>query len=81
MSGRPANAPTTRLGAELRQRRGARGQVDVAAEVGIPRATFAQIERGAHVPSIASARALAAWLGWTMEQVIEAAEAPPGGSV
>lgn len=32
--------------------------------------------RGTHRPSADTARALARWLGWTVEQVLEAADQP-----
>ena len=40
-----------------------------------------RIERGTHAPSDDTARALARWLGWTAEQVFEAAETPVAGDV
>jgi DNA-binding XRE family transcriptional regulator len=38
--------------------------------------TLAKLERGAHNPSIDTTIALARWLGWSAEQVIEAARTP-----
>jgi DNA-binding XRE family transcriptional regulator len=75
MGTRP-HAPQTRLGQDLRQRRGDLSQDVVAAEIGIPAATLSRVERGTHTLSLSTARALAAWLGWTLEQVLEAAETP-----
>lgn len=68
--------PITVLGLEARRRRAKDGQPAAAVLIGIPRTTLAGIERGAHTPSIDTARKLAAWLGWTLEAVFEAAETP-----
>lgn len=78
--GRPANPPKTLLGSEIRAERARRGsgQVVAAEEIGIPRATLAVAERGSHPPSLDTAVALARWLGWTVERVIEAARTPVG---
>jgi DNA-binding XRE family transcriptional regulator len=48
----------------------------VAKLVGIPQATLSRLERGKHRPNTDTARKLAAWLGWSLEQVLDAAEAP-----
>jgi DNA-binding XRE family transcriptional regulator len=72
-------APITRLGVAIRERRHDRGQHEAADEIGLPRSTLARIERGAHSPSIDTALALAKWLGWSVEQVIDAARTPVGG--
>jgi DNA-binding XRE family transcriptional regulator len=69
-------APVTFLGAHVRTQRAGRTQEAVAAEVGLPRATLSSIERGAFRPSYDTARALARWLGWTVEQVMDAADRP-----
>ena len=42
----------------------------------MPQTTLSRIERGTHAPSVATALALAKWLGWSVEQVIEAAATP-----
>jgi DNA-binding XRE family transcriptional regulator len=55
------------------QRRLGRSQRAVADEVGVPHATLARLERGSHRPSWDTAVALAAWLGWTPGQVMDAA--------
>ena len=74
--GRPALSPTNALGAAIRARRSAAGQTATAADIGVARTTLAQIERGEFTPSINTALALARWLGWSVEQVIEAARTP-----
>ena len=73
---RRPHPPTTMLGVALRVRRGERRQEDVVDECGLPRGTLARIERGAHAPSADTARALARWLGWTTDQVLDAAGQP-----
>lgn len=78
---RPPHPPITMLGVALRDRRGERRQEDVVSECGVPRPTLARIERGTHAPSLETARALATWLGWSIEQVIAAAETPVAGDV
>lgn len=74
----PKHPPTTRLGTVIRSRRGRHSQIAAAQESGIPDATLSRIERGTSRPSPETARALATWLGWTLEQVFEAAERPAG---
>lgn len=64
------------LGAELRRRRDGRSQAYVSKEAGVPAATLSRIERGTHEPSTKTALALARWLGWSVERVLEAAKAP-----
>lgn len=80
MAGRPPTPPRTRLGLAIRQRRTEQdqGQIEAAKAIGIPRSTLAGLELGRYVPSVASARALAKWLGeeWTAGRVIDAAETP-----
>lgn len=70
---RSRNAPITALGAHLVQVRAARSLEVVAAEVGVAFITLSRLERGTHAPSLATALKLAKWLGWTVEQVVEAA--------
>lgn len=69
-------AATTRLGAEVRARRAELGQVEAAAQIGIPQATLSRVERGTHPPSRKTALRLAAWLGWSVGEVVDAAEEP-----
>lgn len=77
MAGRPAHPPSTALGVVLRAKRGTRTQREAAPEIGVDRVTLTRIERGTHAPSMETARALATWLGWTMERVMDAAKEPP----
>jgi DNA-binding XRE family transcriptional regulator len=49
---------------------------DVAPALGVSNVTLSRIERGVVSPSLPTARALARWLGWTLEQVLDAAERP-----
>jgi len=56
--------------------RGARSQRQLDVELGISRGAVGRIESGSHAPSIRTALVLARWLGWTVEQVIEAADQP-----
>ena len=67
--------PSTRLGQAMQARRGETTGDQVAAELGITSATYYRTEAGRTVPTTATARALAPWLGWTLEAVLDAAEA------
>ena len=49
---------------------------DIAKALGITDVTLSRLERGIHRPSADTARKLAAWLAWTMEQVLDAADTP-----
>lgn len=70
-------APTgSSLGTAIRRQRGAMSQAGLAAQLGVVPLTLSRIERGAHTPSYATAVKLAAWLGWTTDQVMEAAARP-----
>lgn len=60
----------------MRQRRAGRDGEDAASELGIDRGTLYRLERGTHAPSTTTALALAKWLGWSVEQVLEAAGEP-----
>ena len=73
---RPQLPPQTRLGVELRSRRGAREGKAVAAEVGVAQSTLSHLERGTHRPTYDTAVKLAAWLGWTTDAVMQAASQP-----
>jgi len=66
--------PPTRLGQAMADLRGERLQADAAKEAGISRATWSDLEVGRHPPSATTARKLAKWLGWTSDQVFDAAE-------
>jgi DNA-binding XRE family transcriptional regulator len=73
---RPPNPPRTTLGAALRTRRGELTGPDVAAELKLEAGHYYRLERGQHRPTIDTARKLAKWLGWTVEQVFDAADTP-----
>lgn len=60
----------------MRQRRATQVGEAAAATVGVSRSTYFKIEEALHLPSPSTALALARWLGWTMEQVYEAANTP-----
>jgi len=73
---RPMLTVTTALGIALRERRESLSTHEAAAAIGITQATLSRVERGAYRPSVLTALALSRWLGWTMEQVLEAASTP-----
>jgi len=60
-------------------RRGSTPLRDVGEEVGLPHTTLSHLERGTHRPSTDTARKLATWLGWTIEQVLDAADERASG--
>lgn len=68
--------PTTNLSAAMRRRRATRFAATAATELGISSSTYFKIEEAQRKPSPSTALALARWLGWTMEQVYEAANTP-----
>lgn len=49
---------------------------DVAEEVGITMVHLSRLERGVHKPRRETAAKLAHWLGWSVEQVLQAATTP-----
>lgn len=51
-------------------------QAELASLVGVAETTISHQERGTHRPSYDTAVKLARWLGWTVEQVMEAAAQP-----
>lgn len=55
-------------------KRAGRQQREIAAELGMSDATISRLERGLNQPTAPAARALARWLGWTTDQVLDAAE-------
>ena len=73
---RPRTAPDTKLGVTLVERRGERTLKEAANEAGIEESTFSRAERGVGRPTYETAVKLAAWLGWTTDQVMEAATMP-----
>ncbi len=72
----PPPTPTTALGAAIQARREGRSSIAAGQELGVTHSTLLRIERGTVRPSADTARSLAAWLGWTMEQVFDAADTP-----
>ena len=70
---RPSKPTITRLGQALRKKRDHLSTVGAGDQCGVPGSTLTKIERGAHRPSYDTALKLARWLGWTVEQVMEAA--------
>lgn len=78
MGRRPATlTPSTRLGLAMIEKRGDQQQRDVARELGTTDATISRLERGERTPSSSTALILARWLGWTMEEVYQAAVCAP----
>jgi DNA-binding XRE family transcriptional regulator len=75
MGRRPSPAKTC-LGEALRTRRVAASGASAAEELGLDHDHFYRLERGQHRPTVDTARKLAAWLGWTLEQVLDAADTP-----
>lgn len=63
----------TRLELALRAKRGRLSQAEACAEMGVAQGTYSRLERGIHRPIGTMAMTVAAWLGWTEQEVIEAA--------
>ena len=74
-------SPPTLLAVALVSRRDGRKLAEVVAEAQVPSTTLSHLERGTHLPSADTALKLARWLGWSMEQVMEAAKAPASSEV
>ena len=72
---RPPPTPTTALGYAIQRRRSA-SQEETAAVIKVPEATLSRLERGTNRPTYDTAVKLAKWLGWTVDQVMEAAALP-----
>ena len=72
--GRPPQTPITALGVAMRAHRGARPGHEACKEIGIDSGMYHRLESGKRGPSAQTARALARWLGWTTDQVLDAAE-------
>lgn len=53
--------------------------MEAGEEAGLPHTTLSRLERGTHRPSADTARKLATWLGWTVEEVLDAADQPVAG--
>ena len=73
---RPAAPPSTALGVAIRAQRDSQDAAIVASEIGVDLSTLYRLERGAVKPSVTTAIALARWLNWTVEAVVEAATTP-----
>jgi len=73
---RPPSTPTTALGRAIQAKRADSTGRAVAHDMGISGGALYRIEAGQRRPSADTARALARWLGWTMEQVLDAAVEP-----
>lgn len=73
---RHRGTPRTRLGVAMQVRRGDTDLRTVGTDLGVTNATLSRLERGTHRPSADTARKLATWLGWTIEQVLVAADEP-----
>ena len=58
----------------MRVRRDGSTGEEAAEILGVFRNTYYRLERGTHRPSFDTARKLAAWLGWTTDQVMDAAD-------
>lgn len=71
---------TTALGIALTAKRGDRSCRYIARSLQIDPAVYGRIENGQRGPAPATARILAKWLDWTLEQVFEAAETPAPSS-
>lgn len=71
---RPRTFPSTRLGSALQ----ARGQqiAVMAKESGVSTGTLCRLEQGQRSVDWRTAKLLAAWLGWTAEEVMEGACSP-----
>ena len=76
MAGRHPTPAKTALGIAMRTKRGDSPGEDAAIALGIERGTYYRLERGTHTPALTTAQALARWLGWSLEQVYEAAAKP-----
>ena len=68
--------PSTKLGAAVIAHRAEQTLTGIAEQLGVTNPTLSRIERGTHRPSYDTALALSRWLGWTVEQVMEAAGQP-----
>lgn len=67
---------STVLGEAIRSRRAARSLPEVGRELGVSHQTVMRLEHGTHRPSFDTARKLATWLGWSTDQVMDAASEP-----
>jgi DNA-binding XRE family transcriptional regulator len=70
---RSAPTPANPLAAAIQAKREGMSQDDAAITLGLSGVTLSRLERGAHRPTYDTAVKLAAWLGWTVEAVMDAA--------
>ena len=68
--GRPAAAPVSQLGVAIQLQRADESVHAAGDRLGLNGTTLARLERGVGRPSYDTAVKLAAWLGWTVEQVM-----------
>jgi len=68
--------PLNALGSKMRAHRSTTTVEDAAVAVGLDVQSYYRFERGARRPNIQTAEKLAAWLGLTVGQVIDAARTP-----
>jgi DNA-binding XRE family transcriptional regulator len=72
---------STPLSTALKARRADQSLAETGRELKLSHQTLMRLERGTHQPSTDTAVKLARWLGWSVEQVIEAAKAPASSEV
>ena len=75
--GRHRTTPTTALGAAVQQRRGSLKLSEVATEIGVDKSCLSRVENGAGVRG-GNAERLAGWLGWSVGDVVRAADVEIG---
>jgi len=74
--GRPSPTPITKLGSAMRTKRGAVPAKVACIEAGLSLPVYYRFERGSQEVGRRAGRLLAAWLGWTVGEVIDASERP-----
>lgn len=70
---RPPKSPKTALGVAIRKKRGSIDGGETGEVLGVSQSTISRLELGSE-PSAHTALALAKWLGWTVEEVLRAAQ-------
>lgn len=68
---------TTELGRAMLTKRGQFGTFIAGKEMGLSQSKVSRIERGLVLPSLADARAIARWLGWSLDRVADAVLGSP----
>jgi transcriptional regulator with XRE-family HTH domain len=68
------NVSDVSVGATIKRLRGERPQEDLAHAAGISTSTLSRVERGLHQPSLPTLRKIAAALGVSLADLIDAAE-------